>query len=83
MHMGEDSARVLGAKPPNRKETLYRTLRKILYNISRKSMNISYCHIKQMVGWQKGHLAHKNPIPLILTGSLPEHVEEDTKRLID
>jgi len=43
----------------------------------------SFSALTLMVGWQKGHLAHKNPIPLILTGSLPEHVEEDTKRLID
>jgi len=28
-------------------------------------------------GWQKGHLAHKNPAPLIPRSFLPKQVEED------
>jgi len=28
------------------------------------------------VGWQDGHLSHKNPIPLIPRGSLPKQEKE-------
>jgi len=30
-----------------------------------------------VAGWQEGQMAHKKPVPLILSGSLPEEVKKE------
>jgi len=39
---------------------------------------VSFTALTLVVGWQ--HLPLKNPVPLILRGSHPEQVEEDSRR---
>jgi len=38
---------------------------------------VPFSALTQTVQWQKGHLARRNSIPLIPSGSLPEKVEEE------
>jgi len=40
---------------------------------------IPFSAFAMMVGWQEGHLSHKNPFPLIPRGSLLAQLEKDPR----